>query len=478
MAAKVKSGLVLDSSLLLFRACLNSGQSYSITAIILYRIQSVLMNIFYKGSISFILLSLTLSFSVSAQYALDEYYTQGELKYEDHIYKPGIRTVRLHPPGRPMDMPVVALRKGQSLVLSFDDLFADYMNMSYTLIHCNADWTPSNLLKQEYIPRIQEGYITQYAYSINALIPYTNYKLTLPNEDMTITKSGNYLLLVYVSGDEKDLVLSKRFMVYEDKVSVGGVVKRASRVDLMNEYQEVDFFISHPNYQFQDPFVDLKVKLLQNQRWDNAIVDLKPQFMQNTQLLYQYDLENTFKGNSEFRFFDLKTTQSLGLNVRHITRDSVYTAFIKKDKSRAISKYTYYDDINGQFIVRRLDATDSDTESDYVYVDFFLEYERPITEGDVYVFGSISDWKLLPEYRMTYNYERKAYQTKILLKQGTFNYAYGIYDGNSVGADLSVVDGSHWETENTYQIFVYNRQVGERYDRLIGFGELSSADLF
>lgn len=436
------------------------------------------MNNFRFTTIALLIAIFGLSSQARGQYTLDEYYNQGELKYEDHVYKPGIRTVRLHPPNRPMDMPVVALRRGQSLVLSFDDLFADYMNLSYTLIHCAADWTPSNLLKQEYIPQIQEGYITEYAYSINALIPYTNYKLTLPNSDMTITKSGNYLLLVYVSGDESDLVLTKRFMVYEDKVSVGGVVRRASRVDLMNEFQEVDFFISHPNYQFQDPFIDLKVELLQNQRWDNAISGLKPQFMQNTKLSYQYDLENTFKGNSEFRFFDLKTTQSLGLNVRHIDRDTAFTAYLKKDQPRAISKYSFNEDINGQYIVRRLDARDSDTESDYVYVDFYLEYPSPLTESDVYIFGSISDWKLLPEYKLKYNYDRQAYQSKILVKQGTYNFAYALLNENGRGADLATVDGTHWETENTYQIFVYNRQVGERYDRLIGFGELSSDDLY
>ncbi len=428
--------------------------------------------------IALVIATLSVATQTSAQYAIDQYYKQGELKYEDHIYKPGIRTVKLHPTGKPMEMPVVALRAGQSLELSFDDLFADYMNMSYTLIHCDADWAPSNLLKQEYIPRIQEGYIQEYAYSINALIPYTNYKLTLPNNDMTITKSGNYLLVVYVSGDESDLVLTKRFMVFEDRVTVGGVVKRASRVDLMNEYQEVDFFISHPNYQFQDPFTDLKVKLLQNQRWDNAIHNLKPQFMQNSKLLYQYDLENTFKGNSEFRFFDLKTTQSLGINVRHIERDTAFTAYLKKDQPRAISKYTYNDDINGQYIIRRLDARDSETESDYVYVDFYLEYPSPLKESDVYVFGRMTDWKLLPEFKLQYNYDRKAYQNKILLKQGTYNYAYALLDGTVMSADLATIDGSHWETENTYQILVYNRQVGERYDRLIGFGDLSSADLF
>lgn len=419
-----------------------------------------------------------LSFSLSAQYALDEYFQQGELIYEDHVYKAGIRTVRLHPPEDELAMPIIKLNSSERLMLSFDDLFADYMNMSYTVIHCNADWTPSNLLKQQYISNFQEGYITTYDYSLNALIPYTNYRLAIPNGDMRILKSGNYLLKIYVAGDESDLVLTRRFMVYEERVTIGGTVKRPTRVEYINERQEVDFIISHTNYNIQNPFTDLKVYLMQNQRWDNTIGDLKPQFLQNEQLIYQYDKENTFHGGSEFRFFDLKNLQSLTQNVSRIERDSVYTAYLKKDAPRDISRYTVNFDINGQYVVRRLDATNSQTSADYTYVDFLLDYPAPIKSSDVYVFGALSDWKLLPEFKLKYDYTRNAYRTKVLLKQGYYNYMYAVLSTDPPQADVTEVEGSHWETENDYQILVYNREVGDRYDRLIGFGIITSDDLY
>ncbi len=428
------------------------------------------------------ILTLTLicitTYSVSAQYVLDEYYQQGEMLYEDHIYKAGIRTVKFHPLDDDLSMPVISLTSGERLLLTFDDLFADYMNMSYTIIHCNADWTPSNLLKQEYIANFQEAFITEYDYSINALIPYTNYEVVIPSGDMRLLKSGNYLLKVYVAGDESDLVLTRRFMVYEERVSVGGVVKRPSRVEYINVRQEVDFVVSHTDYMIQNPFTDLKVWLMKNQRWDNAIPDLKPQFLQNGQLLYQYDKENTFAGGNEYRFFDLKNLQSLTQNVSRIERDSVYTAFLKADVPRTISNYAVNFDINGQYVVRRLDATNSSTEADYTYVDFLLEYPAPLESSDVYLFGRFTDWKLLPEYKLKYDYTRNAYRTKALLKQGYYNYMYAVYSSDPPQADITVIEGSHWETENTYQILVYNREVGERYDRLIGFGELTSDDLY
>ncbi len=416
--------------------------------------------------------------SLTAQYVLDEYYQQGELKYEDHIYKAGIRTAYFKSTDEELSLPIIRLNSGERLTLSFDDLFSDYMEMSYSIIHCNADWQPSSLLPQEYLSNFQDLYITEYAYSLNALIPYTNYQLSFPNENLRILKSGNYILKVFVAGDQDDLVLSRRFMVYEDRVSVSGVVKRPTRVEYMNDRQEVDFTINHPSYNIQNPFQDLTVHLMQNNRYDNAITTLKPQFLQNSQLIYQYDKENTFQGGNEFRFFDLKNLLSLTLNVRKVNRDSVYTAFLKSDQPRPIDKYTVLFDINGGFVIRRLDASDSETEADYAYVDFLLEAPAPYEESDVYLYGRFTDWKLLPEYKLKYDYIRNAYHTRVLLKQGYYNFMYALYDRQGRQADLETIEGSHWETENTYQVLVYNREVGIRYDRLVGFGQLSSEDLY
>lgn len=427
----------------------------------------------------FILATFLLSIqSLFAQYVIDEYYQQGDIKYEDHIYKEGIRTVRFHPIGDEMGMPLIQLNSSQQLVLMFDDLYADYMNLSYTIIHCNADWTPTGLLQQEYLSNYQDVYIQNYEYSVNSYFSYTNYALTIPNNNLRFKKSGNYIIKVYANDDKSDLVLTRRFMIYENMVDIGGTVKRATMVEYMNQRQEIDFFINHGTYPIPNPFRDLKVYLMQNQRWDNAITELKPQFIQNQKLLYQYDRENTFEGNSEYRFFDLKNMRTLSQNVRRIDLDSAFTAYLKIDQSRAINRYSVIPDINGQYVIRKLDAENSDYEADYVYVDFMLEAPAPLEDSDVYIFGKVSDWKLLREYKMNYDYNRNAYRARVLLKQGYYNYMYATYDKKSRSANLSEIEGTHWETENSYQILVYHREVGQRYDRLVGFSQLSSEDLY
>jgi hypothetical protein len=421
------------------------------------------------------LLLTIISFSLSAQ--SDSYYTEKQIQFDDYVYQEGIKTVKFHPLTDNLGMPIIQLFSSEKLILNFDDLYEDFVNYNYTIIHCDANWQPSGLMKADYLSNFQDHYITEYNYSLNALIPYTNYKLTIPNQELQFTKSGNYILKIYRDDDDSKLVLTRRFMIYEALVAGNGTIRRATQVADMNTSQEVDFTISHAGYHIQEPFRDFKVTLMQNQQWNGALTDLKPQFIQNGKLVYQYDDINTFKGLNEFRFFDIKNLQTLTQNVRRINRDSVFKAYLVPEQPRLISEYAVYFDVNGQFVVRRLDAGDSDLEADYAYVNFMMEYPEPIEKGDLYVFGKFSDWKLLPEYKLKYDYMRNAYFGSFLMKQGYYNYMYGIQNENG-SIDVETIEGSHWETENSYQLLIYNREVGSRYDRLIGYSQFSSDDLY
>lgn len=424
-------------------------------------------------SLCFLLFSSLSSFAQNS----DPYYNGGPLQYDDFIYQAGIRSVRLVPRGNDLAMPAIALNSGQFLELSFDDLYEEFTNLSYAIYHCNADWTPSDLMRNDYLGNFSDDYIQNFEYSINAFIPYTHYRLEIPNAQVNLKISGNYLVVVYRDNNPEDLVLSKRFMVYEEVVQVGGRIKRPTRVEKIDTHQELDFTISHGSYPIPNPFTDLKVSILQNQRWDVAITNLKPLFIQNGQLIYQYDNENTFEACSEWRNFDTKNLLSLSQNVRQIRQDTFFRVYLKTDQTRSIEKYSTLFDINGQFRVRRLDAGNSDSEADYSVVDFYLDYPNKL-DIPVYIFGEFTDWKMLPEYEMFWDETRRAYRAQILLKQGFYNYAYAVPNYAGAYADLGFFEGNHWQTENDYQVFVYHREVGSRYDRLVGFATFSSDDLF
>lgn len=408
----------------------------------------------------------------------DNYYYYGSLKYEDHVYQPGIRTVQLHPAGQDLELPIIALNSGESLELSFDDLYEEFVNYTYTVYHCNADWSPSDLLRNDYLASFSEDYIQEFEYSANTLVPYTHYRLIFPNANLRLTKSGNYLLVVYRDDNPDNVVLSKRFMVYEDLVNVAAEVKRATKVQKINSHQEIDFTIFHSRHPIPNPYRDLQVVLMQNQRWDHSLRDLKPQFVQNEALVYQYDDENTFEGLNEFRFFDTKTLLALTQNVRRIDRDSLFRVYLKTDQERAIENYSVLFDINGMYRIRRQDMPNSAVNADYAVVDFILEDPSGSASKERWVFGRLSDWKLRDEFKMTWDENRNSYRLKVLLKQGYYNFLYAGYDVVEDAIDISSIEGSHWQTENHYQILVYNRDLGTRYDRLIGFGRFSSEALF
>jgi hypothetical protein len=407
-----------------------------------------------------------LALCINLVYAQD-YVESSPVYLADYTYLPNIRTVMLRPYSDPFGLPVIRFRGADRLRLDFDDLSPDFSNYNYTLIHCTHDWKPSDLLKAEYIEGLQSYFIQDYEFSMNTYVPYTHYTLTIPNNDIRITKSGNYVLVVYQNDNPDDIVLTRRFMVFEEVVNVSGEVIRATRLEERDTHQQLNFVLTHTGYEIPQPFVDLHVNVVQNGRWDNAMISLKPKFVRNNQLQYNFDGENTFYGGNEFRSFDTKQLTELTLNTRKSVLDSNFTVYIVPEIPRNSSAYSFLEDINGRFVLRRLNSTDPYNEGDYAWMDFFLqtpEYQN----GEVYVFGQLSDWRVKPECKLIYDPQTRAYRGKILLKQGYYNYQYVfLRDGEQI-ADETEIEGSHWETSNEYTILVYHREIGIRYDRLIG----------
>ncbi|GAB5556367.1 MAG: DUF5103 domain-containing protein [Schleiferiaceae bacterium] len=402
--------------------------------------------------------------SLSAQ---NEFVEEGGLVYKDRIYNDFIKTVTVRPLSDPLGMPIIKLGTADRLIIGFDDLTADARTYNYKVIHCAADWTPSDLMPQEYINGYFEYFTQDFEYSVNTYVAYTHYGFMLPNENISFLKSGNYLLVMYEDDPEKPL-FTRRFVVYEDIVTAGGEVKRATSVDRMMTHQEVDFFVNTGGYNVPNPFTDLKVTLIQNFRWDNAIYDLKPRFLNGNMLDYNYDMENNFEGGSEYRFFDLKSLAELTSEVQQTVLKDLWMVTLLPDLPRAIENYSYTDDINGQFVVRKLGSDNPGSEADYAYVDFFLPMDIPLSGGNLYVCGLFNFWEPTEEHKMKYNYEMKAYQARVLIKQGYYDYMYGFQRNGTLEYSLEEVEGHHWETRNDYTLLIYNRDLGARYDRVVG----------
>lgn len=400
----------------------------------------------------------------------DRYY------YQNSVYKEEIKSVQLFLEGNELSNPVMELNSEVPLILKFDDLSAAVKNYSYTIIHCDANWNESFIMQNEYLDGFPDNPLDDYAFSINTTVKYVNYILAIPNEDVKLKLSGNYVLVVFEDNDKEKLVLTKRFQVLEPLVRIEGKVKRATFDAFKGSNHEVDFEIYTDNIKVQNPHEEVKVVVTQNRRWDNAIRNLKPLFIRDRNLSYDYYKENVFPAGNEFRWFDIRTTRYVGENVEAIEfHRPYYHATLVTDEVRSNKKYFSYREMNGNYTIESQDRVqDYDTECDYTFVHFTLPLPSPLVGGSVNVFGSLTDWNANKSNQMSWNDKTAAYELTLLLKQGYYNYQYVYVPAGSVVADAINLEGSFYETENDYQIFVYFKGMGDRYDRLVGFQELNS----
>ena len=396
---------------------------------------------------------------------------------KNNIYNSNIHTVLLHPVNNPLSYPIIHLGTEEKLQISFDDFNEELKDYYYTIIHCNSDWTPSDLMQQEYINGFFENRIEDYEFSFNTQQQYTHYNLLFPEEYLKVSLSGNYIIKVYNYQNNK-VVLSKRFMVLEEKINISTHVKRATLIDEREYKQEIDFTINHSNIYFSNPYTDLKVIIKQNNREDNYIDDLKPLFIKKDQLIYNYESENTFEAGNEYRHFDIKSIRYQSERIKEITEDSnSINVSLFTDISRSFEGFISIPDINGNFIIEQQEAWNSEIEAEYVNVTFSLLENRKITYGDLYLLGRFTDWNIKEEYKLTFNKNSRKYECSSLLKQGYYNYIYALKDNFSNKTNLTFVEGSHYQTKNEYYIYVYYREIGKNYDQLIGYIKTSS-DLF
>jgi hypothetical protein len=403
---------------------------------------------------------------------------ENKFYYENAVYQEYIKSVQMYRAGFELSNPVLTLNEDAHLLFKFDDLSDEERDYYYTVIHCDANWNESYISQTDYISGFPENPLTDYKLSFNTTFNYSNYQLLLPNDNMKFNYSGNYVLVIYEDNDKEKVVITQRFYMVEPKVDIQGTVRRATNDPFEGSNHEIDFVITHNDVLIENPLKDVKVVLMQNGRWDNAIRNLKPLFIRDNRLEYDYQLENVFPAGNEFRYFDNRSNKFNGENI--ISTDfhrPYYHKTIKKDEVRANKSFFLYKEMNGKYTIESQDkeVRDPDTECDYAFVHFTLPLPSILLGGSVNVFGALTGWNANKSNEMTWNFNTSAYELTLLLKQGYYNYMYVYVPQGSLSADHSNIEGSFWETENDYQLFVYYSDFSARYDRLVGYRLFNSA---
>ena len=364
------------------------------------------------------------------------------------------------------------IRLGSRIQLSFDDIIGDEADYYYTIEHFNFDWTPSQLSKNEYLEGFDDVRIINYTNALNTLQPFTHYELSIPNRNVKGLKvSGNYLLSVFNSN--RELVFSRKFMVYEPIAQVSAEIKRSRDLNFIDEKQVVNFSINSPDLLLKNPNENVMVSVIQNYNLKLAKKDLKPQYTIANELIYRYDTESSFWGGNEFLQFDNKEIRVTTSDIASVELDDLYHHFLFLDFTRANEPYTYNPDINGSFVIRNMQAQNSDIEAEYVWVHFRLKNYDPLENSDIHIYGGFNNFELDKSTLMKYNEETGYYEGARLFKQGYYNYKYVLLNEDGT-IDDGFISGNFDETENLYSILVYYRNPGARYDRMIGVGYANS----
>lgn len=370
-------------------------------------------------------------------------------------------------------IPIFKLNEG--FQVQFDDLFGNEANYYYELVHCNYDWTPSQLVKSEYIQGFDNQRIQDYENSFNTLQLYSHYRLSFPNKFTQFRVTGNYILKIL--NEDRDVVFSRKFILYEDLVGVPLQIKRARDVRDINFKHNLDFAIKTTAINFINPLQNVKVTLLQNGNFNTAINNIKPQYTIGNDLIYKYDKETQFWGGNEFLYFDNKEIRGVANNINYIESKELYNTHLYPNKARANQIYTFNPDVNGNFVVRNLYVENNQIEADYAWVFFLLDAPAYFGKSDIYINGMFNNYTLNDENKMEFNKKTGMYEKAILIKQGFTNFQYVIADKAKKIDNENAIDGNFYQTLNDYQVLVYYRGVNERYDKVIGKGMASSENI-
>ena len=381
------------------------------------------------------------------------------------FFSQNIKSIQLRPLQENNFSTIVPL--GTSLELSFDDLDADSKDYQYKIEHMTHNWKSSRLSSSQFIDGFDQNTIINVTNSFNTLQNYTHYSVRIPNVNTIITKSGNYLLSVLNTYD--DVIFTRRFVLYEPSTTIGVRVDRSRNSRTLNTQQTVEFFINHPKIKINNPAQEIHVVVLKNNNWNEKITDLQPTFFKPNQLSYTYTNKNNFWGGNEYLNFDNKLLRNTSLNVVKIIKKDIFHHYLYPFEYNPSRKYSYNPDINGQFVIRTIEAKDSKTEADYAMMHFSIFVNEAFTEKEVYVYGAFNDFKITNENKMHYDSEEKSYKGNILLKQGFYNYTFATKEANGK-IDTNHINGSFYETENEYTVIVYYKPFGSFFERGIGVG--------
>ena len=394
----------------------------------------------------------------------------------DNIYRSNIHSVKFTVYGDQQTMPLYKLNSGDKLELHFDDLDANVKSYYYTYQLCDYNWQPVNLSPFDYLKGFTQMRISNYRFSSIAYTRYTHYQAILPEANSIPSKSGNYLLKVFLDGDTSKLVFTRGMLVLEAKSSISAQIIQPFTPQLYKTHQRLRFTVNLEGINSFSASREIKIMVLQNYRWDNAQGNIPPTFVRNNSLEYNSENNFVFPGGKEWRWLDLRSLKLLSERVDSANnKKNSVDIYVKPDIDRNAQRYIYFSDLNGQYLSATYESINPYWQGDYAttHFTFVTPSQTPYPDKDLYLIGQLTDYQLKEENKMKFNAEKGVYEGVQFLKQGYYNYSYLLVDKKDP-SQRTELEGNYWETENTYTILVYYKSFSDQSDQLIGVAKIDT----
>lgn len=392
------------------------------------------------------------------------------------VFRDNIKAVRFHMYGDQQSLPVYNINSGDQLELNFDDLDANVKSYYYSFQLCDYNWKPVDISPFLYIKGFTQQRITTYRYSSIALTKYTHYQALLPDRSTSLTLSGNYILKVYLDGDTSKLVFTRRMLALEQKAAISAKVIQPFTPQLYRTHQKVQFSANIKGLNTFSAAQQVKVVILQNNRWDNSLKDIAPTFVRGNSLEYNTENNCIFPGGKEWRWLDLRSFRLQSDRVERADyKKNATDMFLFPDADRSAQRYVYFRDLNGMYLVETYESINPYWQGDFatVHFSFAPPNATPYAGKDIYLAGQLTDYEFNDKTKMVFNAAKGVYECSVFLKQGYYNYTYITIDKNDP-AQRRDLEGDYWETENSYTILMYYKSFTDRTDQLIGVGKINS----
>ncbi|MBR6945343.1 MAG: DUF5103 domain-containing protein [Prevotella sp.] len=390
---------------------------------------------------------------------------------KDEIFDQNITTLQVVARDRWLSMPIIKLNDDEVINIGFDDLTHEYRRLTYTIEHCDADWTVSEaLFPSDFIEGFADGNtIDDKIESVNTNVLYTHYSFCIPNERCRIKMGGNYRVTVFDENNGNEKVFVAHFMVLEPRMGIMMEVSSNTDIDINKSHQQVSMKLSYGSMTITEPREQIKSVVLQNGRWNTAVINTPAQYVMANGLQWLHNKDLIFEGGNEYHKFEMLDPDHPSMGVDKILWDgSDYHVYPFGCEPQ--NNYVYDEDANGAFYIRNSDNYENDRSSEYMYVHYLLRTHR-ITDGTLYIDGKWTHEQLTPDYQMTYNEESGCYEAVILQKLGYYNYHFVLVNDDGTIRQLPS-DGSFYQTKNKYQCLIYYRGPQDRTDILVGFQEV------